>query len=190
MTLSQVTPSDAASKKQATATFAGGCFWCLQPRFDKLPGVISTSVGYTGGHIQNPTYDQVCSGRTGHLEAIQVVYNPSKLAYDKLLDTFWKIIDPTQVDGQFADKGTQYQTAIFFHSEEQRTMAEKSKVALGQSGKFKKPIVTTIRPAVEFFHAEEYHQKFYQKSPEHYQAYSVGSGRHAFVCHLWGKDAE
>lgn len=174
-------------EKTETATFAGGCFWCMESPFDKLEGVISTTVGYTGGTMKNPTYDQVCSGATGHAEAIEITYDPARISYEKLLDAFWKNIDPTQENGQFADRGTQYRTAIFYHSEEQKRLAEGSRDQLQKSGKFSKKIVTEIVPAQEFYPAEEYHQEYYKKNPGHYQLYRSGSGREQFLKKTWGE---
>ena len=167
------------------ATFAGGCFWCMQSPFDSLPGVASTLVGYCGGQDPNPTYEAVCGGRTGHLEAIEVVYDETKVPYAKLLDTFWRQIDPTQADGQFGDRGSQYLTAIFYHDAEQKAEAEKSKRELGASGRFDKPIATAILPAAPFYPAEEYHQKYYEKKTAHYKMYRVGSGRQPFIDENW-----
>ena len=171
----------------ALATFAGGCFWCMQSEFDALPGILSTTVGYTGGSNPNPTYEEVSSGTTGHAEAIQIAYDPSKTGYEQLLDIFWSNIDPTQLNGQFADHGSQYRTAVFYHSEKQQRLAQASKERLQRSGKFEGPIVTDITPASAFYPAEEYHQRYYKKNQLHYQAYSVGSGRMPFLERLWGK---
>ncbi len=176
----------AAEGKLETATFAGGCFWCMQPPFDKTRGVVSTVVGYTGGKEKNPTYEQVSSGRTGHRESIQVTFDPAQVTYEQLVDVFWHNINPTQADGQFADIGPQYRTAIFYRSEEQKRIAGESKAKLGKSGKFSKPIATEILPAGPFYAAEEYHQKYYQKNPEHYHSYAVGSGRYPFLERTWG----
>jgi len=172
------------------ATFAGGCFWCLQPAFDQLAGVTSTAVGYTGGKEPDPTYEQISTGRTGHKEAIRVEYDPSKISYESLLATFWQNIDPTQADGQFADRGPQYRTAIFFNSEEQRLAAELSKKNLDASKKFSKPIATPIEPAGDFYRAEEYHQGYYKKNAMHYKLYKMGSGRASFIEETWGKEHE
>jgi methionine-S-sulfoxide reductase len=171
-----------------TATFAGGCFWCMQPPYDQLPGVVSTTVGYTGGDKPNPTYEEVSSGTTGHVEAIQVVYDPSKTSYHELLILFWRSIDPTDSRGQFADKGSQYHTAIFYHDEDQKREAEESKQALAASGRFKKPIMTAILPAKPFYPAEDYHQKYYKKNGIHYNLYKAGSGRAGFLEKEWGKE--
>ncbi|MGQ0793967.1 MAG: peptide-methionine (S)-S-oxide reductase MsrA [Deltaproteobacteria bacterium] len=172
------------------ATFAGGCFWCMQPPFDGIEGVLSTAVGYIGGPKPSPTYEEVCSGRTGHAEAIEVVFDPEKVSYETLLDVFWKNIDPTTLNAQFFDAGTQYRTAIFYHSEEQKRLAEASKEALDKSGKFKNPIVTEISAAGEFYKAEEYHQRYYQKSPVRYKSYSYGSGRASYLERTWGKEGK
>ena len=165
----------------AVATFAGGCFWCMVQPFAKLPGVQEVVAGYTGGHVERPTYEQVCSGRTGHYEAVQIVYDPAIVSYEKLLDTFWAQIDPTDPSGQFADKGSQYKTAIFYHDEAQKETAEESKAALDKSGRFGRPVATQLLPAVTFYPAEEYHQDYYKKNPEHYHRYKAGSGREAFI---------
>jgi len=170
-----------------TATFAGGCFWCMQPPFDTLEGVVSTEVGYTGGEVENPTYEEVCLGDTGHYEAIRVTYDPELVSYEKLLETFWHNIDPTQSNGQFADRGPQYLTAIFYHDDAQKREAEASKAALQVSGKFDRPIATEILSAKTFYPAEGYHQKYYQKSSSHYQMYKQGSGRAGFIEKVWKK---
>jgi len=168
------------------ATFAGGCFWCMEPPFDKLPGVIGTTPGYTGGRIEKPTYEQVCSGKTGHAEAIQIVFDPQKIRYRELLDTFWRNIDPTTRDRQFADTGSQYRTAIFYHDEEQRRLAEESKRELENSGKYPGPIVTEIVPASPFYPAEAYHCQYYKKNSLHYKMYRQGSGRDSYLEKMWG----
>jgi methionine-S-sulfoxide reductase len=170
------------------ATFAGGCFWCMEPPFDKLEGVISTTSGYTGGDDHDPSYDQVSAGKTGHLEAVQIVYDPKKISYEKLLEVFWKNIDPTQAGGQFADIGRQYRTAIFFHNEDQRRLALESRDNLDKSGKFNKSIVTEILRAKDFFPAEEYHQDYYLKNPVRYKYYRFGSDRDRFLNKTWGDD--
>jgi len=169
------------------ATFAGGCFWCMEPPFDKLDGVISTTSGYTGGKEKNPSYEEVSSGRTGHIEAIEIVYDPSKVSYVQLLDVFWKNVDPTQENGQFVDIGPQYRTAIFYQNEEQKRWAEDSKKKLEDSGTFGKRMVTEIRPAMEFYKAEDYHQDYYIKNPIRYKYYRWGSGRDQFLEKTWGK---
>lgn len=169
-----------------TATVAGGCFWCMEPPFEKLDGVRSVIAGYTGGAKVNPTYQEVSSGATGHAEAVQIVFDPSKVTYAQLLDVFWMNVDPTTPNAQFADKGSQYRTAIFCHSEEQRRLAEASKERLARSGKFDKPLVTEIVPASAFYPAEEYHQDYYKKNTVHYKLYRAGSGREGFLKRLWG----
>jgi methionine-S-sulfoxide reductase len=169
------------------ATFAGGCFWCMEPPFDKLEGVVSTTSGYTGGNEEMPSYEQVSSGKTGHFDAIEVVYDPEKITYDKLLEVFWSNIDPTQENGQFADIGKQYRTAIFFHDEKQRKIAEASKEKLEKSGKFGRPVVTEILPAGAFYPAEDYHQDYYLKNPIHYKNYRFGSGREQFLNKIWNE---
>ncbi|MBI4843964.1 MAG: peptide-methionine (S)-S-oxide reductase MsrA [Nitrospirae bacterium] len=176
----------ASFAKLEKATFAGGCFWCMQPPYDKLKGVVSTRAGYTGGNTKNPTYEEVSSGTTGHAEAVEIIFDPAQTGYEELLDIFWHSIDPTTLNKQFADNGTQYRTAIFYHSEEQKRLALASKEALERSGKFSKRIVTEIVPASEFYSAEDYHQKFYEKEPEHYKMYKSGSGREAFLEKTWG----
>ena len=149
----------------ARATFAGGCFWCMEPPFDKLEGVVSTTSGYTGGRLENPTYKQVSSGGTGHIESIQILYDPDKVSYEKLLDVFWRNVDPTDPAGQFCDRGSQYQTAIFYHTDEQRELAFRSKRELNESGRLPKAVVTPIRAGTRFYPAEEYHQDYYKKNP-------------------------
>jgi peptide methionine sulfoxide reductase msrA/msrB len=168
------------------ATFAGGCFWCMQPPYDKQKGVLATSVGYTGGKTPNPTYEAVCDGNTGHAEAVEITFDPALISYKELLDIFWRNIDPTTVDRQFYDQGSQYRTAIFYHGEEQRKEAEASKKALDVSGRFKSPVVTEISPAGVFYPAEEYHQKYYQTCSLRYKSYRQGSGRDAFIQNAWG----
>jgi len=159
------------------ATFAGGCFWCMEPPFEKLKGVIDVTAGYTGGHKEDPSYKEVSSGETGHLEAIQITYDPSKIGYAELLDIFWQNIDPADAFGQFTDKGSQYKTAIFYHDAEQKHLAEESRKKLKESSKFKKPIVTSILKASTFYKAEDYHQDYYKKNPKEYRLYRDGSGR-------------
>ena len=169
------------------ATFAGGCFWCMDPPFEKLEGVEKVFAGYTGGEVENPTYEQVSSGETGHLEAVQIYYNPKKTSYEKLLETYWKSIDPTDKGGQFSDRGSQYKTAIFYHNEEQKVEAERSKHKLNESDKFDRPIVTQIRPFKEFYKAEEYHQDYHEKRPLRYKSYKKLSGRENFLERTWEK---
>ncbi|CAN5175578.1 peptide-methionine (S)-S-oxide reductase MsrA [soil metagenome] len=176
-----------ATSSQKTAIFAGGCFWCMQPPFDKTKGVTQTVVGYSGGEEVNPTYDQVSNKKTGHREVIQVTYDPAQVTYAELVEIFWQNINPTQADGQFADIGLPYQSAIFYTTGEEKQIAEASKQKLAQSGKFQKPIVTPILPVQPFYAAEDYHQKYYEKNPGPYQAYSVGSGRAGFLARTWGK---
>jgi len=170
------------------ATFAGGCFWCMQPFFDHTIGVKKTTVGYTGGTTKNPTYEEVSSGTTGHVEAIQIEFDPREVSYEKILNIYWHNIDPTQVNGQFVDEGSQYRTVIFYHNEEQKRLAERSKQALAASGRFHGPIATQIVPASTFYPAEDYHQKYYQKSPFQYDLYHDNSGRNQYLEKTWGKD--
>lgn len=179
--------ADTSSETVQKATFAGGCFWCMQHPFDELKGVVKTTVGYTGGLEKNPTYEEVSSGRTSHTEAIEVVYDPSRISYSDLLEVFWRNIDPTTLDRQFVDAGSQYRTAIFYHGEEQKRLAEDSKEKLEKSGRFDQPIVTEIAPAMAFYPAEEYHQGYYQKCPLQYQRYRMGSGRDPYREKIWGE---
>ncbi len=174
--------------KLEKATFAGGCFWCMVKPFDEQDGIEQVVSGYTGGHKENPTYKEVCSETTGHYEAVQITFNPEIFPYEKLLDVFWSQIDPTDAGGQFHDRGDSYRTAIFYHSDEQREIAEKSKQGLNQSGRFKDPIVTEILPAKPFYTAEEYHQDYYKKNPFRYKMYQAGSGRAAFIKEHWKKE--
>ena len=167
------------------ATFAGGCFWCMELPFEKLEGVIDVVSGYTGGHKENPTYKEVSSGETIHLEAVQISYDESKITYSELLDVFWRQIDPTDLGGQFVDRGNQYTTAIFYHSEEQKAFAEKSKENLEKSGRFKKPITTKIREASKFYKAENYHQNYYKDNPIRYKYYRLHSGRDRYLKKIW-----
>lgn len=178
------------STASAKAIFAGGCFWCVEEAFDKVPGVISTTSGYIGGQTKNPTYEQVSSGRTGHAEAVQVEYDPAKLNYGKLLEVFWRNIDPTQRDAQFCDHGSQYRSGIFYRNETQRKLAEAAKAALVKSKPFRSGIVTEITKAAEFFPAEDYHQGYYQKNPVRYKFYKTGCGREARLKELWGKSKQ
>jgi peptide methionine sulfoxide reductase msrA/msrB len=174
-------------KKTELATFAGGCFWCMVQPFDELPGIISVTSGYTGGHKENPTYEEVCSETTGHYEAVQIAFNPDIFPYERLLELYWQQIDPTDAGGQFYDRGDSYRTAIFFHNEKQQQLAEESKMQLEESGRFKKPIVTEILPAKPFYEAEDYHQQYYKKSPVRYNQYRKGSGRDAYIKDHWDK---
>ena len=175
----------AAQPKTETATFAGGCFWCMEPPFEKLDGVISVTPGYSGGEEENPTYQQVASGKTSHVEAVQIVFDPGKVSYQKLLEVFWRQIDPTDPGGQFADRGPQYQTAIFYHDENQRRLAEISKQSWAESGLFDKPIATGIEPYTVFYPAEDYHDDYYKKNPVRYKTYRRGSGREGFIQQVW-----
>lgn len=174
-------------QKYEVATFAGGCFWCMVAPFDKITGVVKVVSGYTGGHKENPTYEEVCSKRTGHCEAVQITFDPQKISYEELLEIYWRQIDPTDPGGQFFDRGETYQTAIYYHSEEQKDKAEKSKKVLSESGRFAGPITTKILPAGTFYPAEEYHQDYYKKNPSHYRQYRRGSGRDAFMEKHWTK---
>ncbi|TYO98695.1 peptide-methionine (S)-S-oxide reductase [Geothermobacter ehrlichii] len=174
-------------KDVAVATFAGGCFWCMEHPFEKLDGVIAVISGYTGGHVKNPTYREVSAGGTGHAEAVQISFDPEWIGYERLLEVFWMNIDPTDAGGQFVDRGDQYRSAIFYHNEEQKRLAEASKVRLAASGRFEKPIVTEIMPASTFYRAEEYHQDYYRKSPLRYYFYRSGSGRDEYLQKVWGK---
>jgi peptide methionine sulfoxide reductase msrA/msrB len=177
--------SAAANARLETAIFAGGCFWCMTPPFEKLPGVVKVISGYTGGHTKNPTYEDYAKG--GHIEAVEVIYDPSKITYPQLLDVFWRQIDPTDSGGQFVDRGPQYRSAIFYLDDSQKELAEKSKEALSRSGRFKKPIVTEILKASVFYPAEEYHQDYYKKNPIRYEFYRYRSGRDQFLEKVWGK---
>jgi methionine-S-sulfoxide reductase len=170
-----------------SAIFAGGCFWCMQPPFDHAKGVVKTIVGYSGGTEPNPTYQQVSSEKTGHRESIEVTYDPAQINYDQLLDIYWRNINPTQANGQFADIGSSYRAAIFYANDDEKKLAEASKEKLAKSGKFQKPIVTEILPAMKFYPAEEYHQKYYLKNPVAFEAYHVGSGRVGYLERIWGK---
>ena len=171
-----------------TAVFAGGCFWCIQPAFDKAKGVINTLVGYCGGTEPNPTYELISSEKTGYRESIQITYDPAKISYDQLLDIYWRQIDPTQADGQFTDIGPSYRAAIFYGNDDEKKIAEASKEKLARSGKFNKPIVTEVLPAMKFYPAEAYHQKYYQQNPEHFEAFEQGSGRVSFQKKTWKKE--
>ena len=169
------------------ATFAGGCFWCLEAAFSGLPGVKEVIPGYAGGDKENPTYEEVCSGKTGHVEAVQVTYDPEEISYRELLIVFWTTIDPTDPGGQFADRGSQYRTVIFYHDEEQKELALRSKEILERSGLFSEPIVTEIKPFKNFYPAEEYHQRYFEKEPLAYYHYKVGSGRKTYCEIVWDK---
>jgi len=173
----------------AVATFAGGCFWCMEPPYDKLPGVTATTSGYIGGRTVNPTYKEVSSGSTGHTEAVQVIYDPKKVTYEKLLDVFWVNVDPTVKNRQFCDAGNQYRTGIFYHDDAQRRAAEASRAAIEKSKPFKDPIVVPIEMAGTFYPAEDYHQDYYTKNPIRYNYYRAGCGRDARLKELWGERA-
>jgi len=179
----------AAPANTAKATFAGGCFWCVEADFDKVPGVLSTTSGYTGGSVANPTYEQVSSKRTGHAEAVEVVYDPSQVSYEKLVEHYWRTIDPTTKDAQFCDHGSPYRTAIFANDAAQLKAAKASLDALQKSKPFKDPIVTEIVLAGPFYKAEDYHQDYYKKNPVRYQYYRAACGRDARLKQLWGDKA-
>jgi peptide-methionine (S)-S-oxide reductase len=182
-------PPDSARDSLATATFAGGCFWCMEHPFDQLAGVVSVTSGYTGGRTVNPTYEQVSSGATGHAESVQVIYDPARIAYETLLRVFWRNVDPLTPNAQFCDHGSQYRSAIFYHSEEQRRAAEASRRELEESGRFTQPIVTEIVAASAFYPAEEYHQHYYAKNPIRYKFYRWNCGRDQRLKALWGQEA-
>ncbi|HEV2146000.1 MAG TPA: peptide-methionine (S)-S-oxide reductase MsrA [Longimicrobiaceae bacterium] len=170
-----------------TATFAGGCFWCVEEAFDAAEGVVSTTSGYMGGHVRNPTYKQVSAGGTGHAEVVQVVYDPRKIGYAELLNVFWRNVDPVTPNRQFCDVGSQYRSAIFAHDAEQRRLADASKAALDRSGKLSGPVVTEVVPAAKFYPAEEYHQDYYRKNPIRYKYYKFSCGRARRLEEVWGK---
>ncbi|RJG17737.1 peptide-methionine (S)-S-oxide reductase MsrA [Paenibacillus thiaminolyticus] len=177
--------SDHTQPSLEKATFAGGCFWCMVTPFEELPGIRSIVSGYTGGHTEHPTYEEVCTDQTGHAEAVQITFDPAVFPYKKLLELFWQQIDPTDPGGQFYDRGSSYRTAIFYHNEKQREEAEQSKRELERSGRFDKPIATEIVPASAFYPAEEHHQDYHRKQPAHYKRYRTGSGRDAFIAKHW-----
>jgi peptide-methionine (S)-S-oxide reductase len=181
--------TDAPAGTLASAVFAGGCFWCMEHPFDELDGVVSTTSGYIGGHTPSPTYSQVSAGTTGHAEAVKVVYDPAKVGYGRLLEVFWRNVDPLDGGGQFCDRGDQYRTAIFYETEEQRQLAEGSKQELAASGRFDRPIVTPIVAAGEFFPAEDYHQNYYLVNPIRYKFYRHGCGRDKRLKEVWGDEA-
>jgi peptide-methionine (S)-S-oxide reductase len=181
-------PKSGTSKTEV-ATFAGGCFWCMVPPFKKLEGVLSVTSGYTGGHLENPRYEQVSAGGTGHAESVEIIYDPQKISYQKLLDVFWHNVDPTTIDRQFCDTGNQYRSEIFYHSDQQRRWAEESKSALEKTKPFKETLVTQINPASKFYPAEEYHQNFFSKNPLRYQFYRHRCGRDQRLKELWGSSA-
>lgn len=173
----------------AKATFAGGCFWCMEPPFDELEGVVSTTSGYIDGHVDNPTYRQVSSGGTGHTEAVEIVFDPEKVSFDELLYVFWRNIDPLAVDRQFCDGGSQYRTGIYTHDDEQLRLARESKEEIVRSGRFDQPIATEIEPATQFYPAEDYHQDYYRKNPVRYKMYRTGCGRDQRLKQLWGDES-
>ena len=174
------------AQKTEKATFAGGCFWCTEEAFEKTPGVISAVSGYMGGKVKKPTYEEVSTGRTGHTEVVEVIFDPAKVSYDKLLDTFWLNHDPTVKDRQFCDAGSQYRPEIFWHSEEQKRLAEASKAKWEKQKPFRQPLVTPITQAGEFWAAEDYHQDYYKKNPLRYRSYVTGCGRYTRLDNLWG----
>ena len=178
----------AARADEAKAIFAGGCFWCMEPPFDNVPGVISTTSGYSGGHTQNPSYQEVGAGGTGHAEAVEIVYDPKKVTYAELLTVFWRNVDPTDAEGQFCDKGDQYRSEIFYGSDEEKRLAEQSKTDVAAKLKVRGPIVTKIELAVPFYRAEDYHQDYYEKNPLRYRYYRRRCGRDARLAEVWGSD--
>jgi len=183
-----VNKPDKVLREFKKATFAGGCFWCMEKPFEHHQGVLEVISGYTGGPQEDPSYEDVSAGRTGHREAVQITYDPSQIAYGKLLDIFWRQIDPTDADGQFSDKGNQYKTAIFYHDDEQKRLAEESKQKIAASKRFDKPIATEIIKASAFFAAEDYHQDYYKKNPSRYKSYRFYSGRELYLQKVWGKN--
>ena len=182
--------SNSGNTPYQTAIFAGGCFWCMEPPYDKLDGVISTTSGYTGGNKENPTYKEVSRGGTGHTEAIQIVYDPTRISYEELLNEFWHNIDPTNASGQFCDRGSQYRSEIFYQNDEQKKLATQSKAALIELKPFDAPVVTGVTQASMFYPAEDYHQDYYQKNPVRYKFYRYGCGRDKRLEELWGKTAD
>lgn len=184
-TATQFAPKDPSLK---VATFAGGCFWCVEAGFEKIPGVVEAVSGYTGGHTRNPTYEEVSSGTTGHTESVQVYYDPDKITYAGLLQGFWRFMNPTDSNGQFVDRGNQYRPAIFYHNAEQKRIAEASKEALDKSGRYDKPVTIEIVPFTVFYPAEKYHQDYYKKNPIRYKIYTFNSGRYQFIDKVWGDD--
>ena len=186
ISIADTNPQNSSSASIRTAIFAGGCFWCIQPAFDKANGVIKTVVGYCGGTQPNPTYELITSEKTNYRESLEVTYDPAKISFEQLLDIYWRQIDPTQSDGQFTDIGPSYRAAIFYGNADEKKIAEASKEKLKRSGKFKKNIVTEILPAMKFWPAEDYHQKYYRENPEHFEAFEEGSGRVSFKKDKWG----
>jgi peptide-methionine (S)-S-oxide reductase len=183
---SRLAATPVPSGSQRVATFAGGCFWSMQKAFDGVPGVVSTTAGFAGGTKASPSYEQVSDGGTGHAESVQLIYDPAKISYERLLDIYWHHIDPLTVNAAFCDHGAQYRSIIFYNDAEQQRLAEASKRALDQSHRFSSPIVTAIQPATPFYPAEEYHQQFYKKNPARYEAYRIGCGRDQRIRELWG----
>jgi peptide methionine sulfoxide reductase msrA/msrB len=185
-------PADAeiSSEGLEVATFAGGCFWCVEAGFDKIPGVVKTVSGYSGGEVEDPTYRQVSRGGTGHVEALQVYYDPARVSYEELVRAYWRMVNPTDAGGQFADRGEQYTTAIFYHNEEQKRLAEQAKAALDASGRYDKPVITPIRPAETFYAAEDYHQDYHRKNPLRYNFYTRGSGRTQYLEAIWEEEPQ
>ena len=179
---------EALEGSRARATFAGGCFWCMEPPFDEVDGVLSTTSGYAGGFVANPTYEQVVQGGTGHAEVVQVVFDPTKVTYEQLLEVFWRNIDPLDKGGQFCDRGLQYRTAVFYETDEQKQAALASRERLEESGRLPGPIVTGVIPLKDFYRAEEYHQDFYLKSFQRYWSYRRGCGREQRLKELWGEE--
>lgn len=179
---------ESTAEKTETAIFAGGCFWCMEPVFDKMPGVLSVTPGYTGGTVANPGYQEVCGGETGHVEAVRIVFYPEKVSYRELLHVFWRNIDPTTRNRQFCDFGSQYQTAVFYLDDMQKQQAEETRLEAAQAGRLKSSVVTEIRPAAEFYPAEEYHHQYYKKNPHQYRQYHEGCGRKWRLKELWGED--
>ena len=183
----QWTSQAAADATYGKAYFAGGCFWCMEEAFEKVEGVLSATSGYMGGTVSNPTYEEVSAGRTGHAESVEVVYDPAKVSYQKLLDAFWRNVDPITPNAQFCDRGNQYRSAIFFQTDEEKRTSDSSKLAIEQSRRFKEPIVTQIAMAQQFYPAEDYHQDYYKKNPVRYKFYKYNCGRAQRLEALWGK---
>ena len=189
MLLGSVLPAGAGEQKLETAIFAGGCFWCVESDFEKVPGVVDAVSGYTGGHLDNPTYGDVVQETTGHLEAVKITYDAGKISYGEMLHLFWRSVDPTDGGGQFCDRGESYTTAVFAVDEEQKKVAEASKAELEKSKLLPDPVVTPIRTAAKFYPAEDYHQDYYSKNPVRYKLYRYGCGRDSRIRELWGDDA-
>jgi len=185
--IAQAPPAQKSGPQTAIATFAGGCFWCVEEAFEKVPGVISAVSGYTGGTVASPSYEQVMTKTTGHAEAVQITYDPGKVSYTQLVDWFWRNIDPVDARGQFCDQGSPYRSAIYYHGEEQKKVAEETRQALQASGRFKDPIATQVVAAGPFYEAEDYHQDYYKKNPQRYQYYKYGCRRAQRLEQIWGK---